>query len=168
MIILEHVTTRTVRERERAHGGVPNRIKAQSTFVVSGFKPQQPAWQASALSIALCPLGDKFESSKDCSQTCQSSFFLSTKEQMQVQSVGAIFLRSVYLCLIVITADSQFPAFQGVDVDGVPEEIMTFYDPILMTVVFFSACEKGKYSGMYYKQLTSKNRFLWDYKNFIN
>ena len=43
-----------------------------------------------------------------------------------------------------MAADSQFPAFQGVGV--VPEEIMTFYDPILMTVVFFSGAVKGKKS----------------------
>jgi len=44
-----------------------------------------------------------------------------------------------------MAADSQFPAFQGVGV--VPEEIMTFYDPILMTVVFFSGAVKGKKIG---------------------
>ena len=37
--------------------GVPRDIGALKSLVLSGFKPQLPAWQTSTLSIALCPLG---------------------------------------------------------------------------------------------------------------
>ena len=42
--------------REIVHlAGVPERIGGLNSFVVSRFEPRPPAWQASALSIALCP-----------------------------------------------------------------------------------------------------------------
>ena len=52
-----------VREREREREredvvGVPERIGILKSLAVSGFKPQPPAWQASALSIVLCPSGN--------------------------------------------------------------------------------------------------------------
>ena len=40
--------------------GIPERIGALKSLVVSRFEPQPPAWQASALSIALCPSGFKY------------------------------------------------------------------------------------------------------------
>ena len=60
--MLEHMMTGIMREREkereRVHVvGVPERIGALKSLVVSGFKPQLPVWQASALSIAQCLSG---------------------------------------------------------------------------------------------------------------
>ena len=43
------------REIECACGGVPERIGALKSLIVSGFEPGLPVGQASALSIALCP-----------------------------------------------------------------------------------------------------------------
>ena len=46
--------------RVRVHlAGVPERTGALKSLVVSGFEPKLPAWQAIALSIALCPSGKK-------------------------------------------------------------------------------------------------------------
>ena len=46
------------RERERVHmAGVPERIGALKSLVVSLFIPRPPVWQANALSIVLCPSG---------------------------------------------------------------------------------------------------------------
>ena len=40
---------------------VAERIGAQLSLVMSGFEPRLPVWQASALSIVLCPLGNTVE-----------------------------------------------------------------------------------------------------------
>ena len=44
-------------ERKSSHSWILERIGALKTLVVSGFKPRLLVWQASALSIALCPSG---------------------------------------------------------------------------------------------------------------
>ena len=46
--------------RESVHMvGVPERIGALQTLVMSGLKPRLPVWQSSALSVGLCPSGMK-------------------------------------------------------------------------------------------------------------
>ena len=44
-------------EKDGARSGVPEKIGTLKSLVVSRCKPQPPAWQGSALSIVLCPLG---------------------------------------------------------------------------------------------------------------
>ena len=70
---LEHVTDNRHCERKSAHGGVPERMGAhfwifwnRKKFLLLGFEPRTPAWQASALSITPCPLD----------QNCNSDFLL--------------------------------------------------------------------------------------------
>jgi len=45
-------------ERESPHGGGTREDRStKNLWSCPGFEPQPPVWQASALSIALCPLG---------------------------------------------------------------------------------------------------------------
>ena len=53
--MLEHVMTAIVRKRVYV-AGVLERVGALNSLVVSGFEPQLPAWQVSALSIVIFPL----------------------------------------------------------------------------------------------------------------
>ena len=73
--------------RKRVHMvKVPERKGALNSLVVSGFKPLQPAWQASSLSIVLCPSGKlvrhrtahKRPQSFIHSKYCLSSFQITT------------------------------------------------------------------------------------------
>ena len=64
------------RESEREHiAGGPNRIGALKSLVMSRFEPRPPAWQGSALSIVLYPLGSEYKTCFPPSSTRFSSWY---------------------------------------------------------------------------------------------
>ena len=76
-LMLEHMTTGIVSERDRVYmAGVPERIRALKTLVMYGFEPQLLAWQASDLSIALCPSGNLYSKLSNIQVSFSNNFSL--------------------------------------------------------------------------------------------